>query len=171
MKNTYVCQGGSFVKKKLIIIVLVVVVLFSALMLLNNYKNNKKLDGGNPYDKTELHQETIDLLGNDLYKNIITPDDLDERLANEETVTVYYFSPTCSYCMETTPIIVPMTEDLDIEMVKINLLEYPDKKPHYNIEATPTIVHYIDGKEVERKVGFDKKEVFEAFFNEVVVEK
>lgn len=158
-------------KKKLIIIVLAIVVLFAALMLLSNYKNNKKLDGGNPYDKNELHQETIDLLGDDLYENIIIPDDLDEKLENEETITVYYFSPTCSYCISTTPVIVPMTEDLDIDMVKMNLLEYPDKRPHYEIEATPTIVHYKDGKEVGRQVGYDEDEVFEDFFNKVVLEK
>lgn len=165
-------SGGSIMKKKLIIIILSIIVLFAAIMLLNNYKNDKKLDGGNPYDKNELHQETIDLIGNDLYDNIITPDNLDEKIESGEAVTVYYFSPTCGYCKQTTPIVVPMVEELGIEMYKLNLLEYESMKKHYGIEGTPTIVHYKNGEEVDQLSGYyEDKEVYERFFNEVVLEK
>lgn len=159
-------------KKKLIIIILAIILLFGAIMLLNNYKNNKKLNVGNPYDKNELHQETIDLIGDELYDNIIVPDKLDEKIASGEAVTVYFFSPTCSYCLKTTPIVVPMVEALDIEMYKLNLLEYESKKKHYGIEGTPTIVHYKNGEEVDQLSGYHKdKKVYEQFFNEVVLEK
>lgn len=164
-------QEELIVKKKMIIIVVVIVALIAALLLLNNYKNNKKLDSGNPYDKNELYQESIDLIGDELYDNIITPDDLEKKLEKEEDVTVYFFSPTCSYCIQTTPVVVPMTEDLGIDMVKMNLLEYQDEKERYDIEGTPTIVHFKNGEAVDSIVGYNDEEVFEEFFENVVLEK
>src|SRR5699024_12146872 len=45
-------------------------------------------DNDNPYGKTNLEQETIDQLDDPLYQNQITPDDLDEKLDNQEDLTV-----------------------------------------------------------------------------------
>lgn len=156
--------------KKIIIIVALVVVLFAGIVFLNNAKNNQKLSEGNPYDKETLKQSTIDLLGNKLYEDIIVPDVLDKRLLNKETFSVYYFSPECPACKKTTPVVVPLTEEYKIEMVKMNLLEY-DKKDYYNISGTPTIVHYKEGVEVGRISGAAEEEDFREFFEEVVLKK
>src|SRR5699024_7835395 len=112
-------------RNKMIIIIAVVILLFVGLFFMNNMKNKRALDGvDNPYGKDDLKQETIDQLDDPLYQNIIVPEDLDEKLANGETMTVYYFSPICVYCQKTTPIVVPITEELDIDMKKMNLLEF-----------------------------------------------
>jgi len=156
-------------KNKMVLIIIAILVLFGLLMFVTNFKNDKAVeDVDNPYDKETLKQETIDLLDDPLYQNIIVPDELDEKLAAGETMTVYYFSPTCSYCQQTTPIVVPVTEELGVDMVKMNLLEY-DKMDYYDIEGTPTIIHYEDGEEVERIVGYHEKEDFEEFFQEYVL--
>lgn len=150
----------------MVLIILSILILFGLLIFVTNYKNNQTVeDSGNPYDKEKLHQETIDLMDDPMYQNIIVPDELDEKLASGESMTVYYFSPTCSYCQQTTPIVVPVAEDLDIDMVKMNLLEY-EKMDHYDIEGTPTIVHYEDGKEVDRIVGYHEEDEFRTFFEE-----
>src|SRR5699024_11448014 len=86
-----------------------------------------------------------------------------------EDITVYYYSPTCSYCQKTTPVVVPVAEEMGVDLKKMNLLEF-DKMDYYKVEGTPTIIHYEDGKEVARIVGEQPKENFEAFFKENVVD-
>lgn len=153
----------------MIIIVAVLVVLFIGLFVANNYKNKQALDGKeNPYGKDDLRQETIDQLDDPLYQNQIVPDDLDEKLANGEDITVYFYSPTCVYCQRTTPVVVPLTEELDIDMKKMNLLEF-DRMDYYEIEGTPTIVHYENGEEVARISGERPKEDFQQFFEQTVL--
>src|SRR5699024_11943785 len=66
-----------------------------------------------------------------------------------EAVMVYFYSPRCVYCQRTTPVLVPLTEELNIDMKKLNLLEFKDE---WDIESTPTLVHYEDRSE-ERRVG------------------
>lgn len=152
---------------KMIAIIAVIVVLFGALFFVNQYKTNKVLnENGNPYDKDDLRQETIDLIGDPLYGDIIVPSDLEKEIESGKPVTVYYFSPTCSYCQMTTPILMPVVEDMDIDMKKMNTLEY-GMQP-FGIEATPTLIHYDNGAEVARLVGQQTDEVFRDFFNEFV---
>src|SRR5690625_7932315 len=102
-------------KNKMIIIIGAILILFGLLFFVTNYKNDQALESvDNPYDKDTLNQETIDLLDHPLYQNIIVPDQLHEKLAAHETMTVYYFSPTCTYCHQTTPILFPLSHELAI---------------------------------------------------------
>jgi len=157
-------------KNKMFIIIVAILVLFGLLFFVTNYKNKQTVeDADNPYDKDTLRQETIDLLDDPDYQNIIVPDELDERIESGEPTTVYYFSPTCSYCQKTTPILAPLADDLDVDMVKMNLLEY-DKMDYYDVEGTPTLRHYEDGEEVASMVGYHEKEEFEQFFEEYVLD-
>lgn len=158
-------------RNKMVMIVGAIVILFVALYFVNDYKNKKALDvANNPYKKDTLRQETIDQLNDPLYGNIIVPDDLDAMLEAEEDVTVYYYSPTCVYCQQTTPIIVPITEELGVDMKKMNLLEF-DKMKYYDIEGTPTVIHYEKGVEVGRLSGAHSAEEYRSFFDEYVLKK
>ncbi|MCM3739562.1 thioredoxin family protein [Oceanobacillus luteolus] len=155
--------------KKLTIIILVIVVLFGALYFALNYKNNKALEGDNPYGTTDLEQSTIDQLDDPLYGNQILPDDLVERVESGEPTTVYFYSPECVYCQNTTPYLVPLTEEMDVDMKKLNLLEFGNEAAPFGIRSTPTLVHYEDGKEVARLEGQYAEEDYEKFFNEFVI--
>lgn len=155
--------------KKLTIIILVIVVLFGALYFALNYKNNKALEGDNPYGTTDLEQSTIDQLDDPLYGNQILPDDLMERVESGEPTTVYFYSPECVYCQNTTPYLVPLTEEMDVDMKKLNLLEFGNEAAPFGIRSTPTVVHYEDGKEVARLEGQKAEEDYEKFFNEFVI--
>lgn len=156
-------------KNKMLIIVGVIVLLFAGLYFVNNYKNKQAVeDNENPYGKDSLKQETIDQLDDPLYQNIIVPEDLDAKLANGEDITVYYYSPTCVYCQKTTPVVVPIAEELGVDLKKMNLLEF-DKMDYYHIEGTPTIIHYENGEEVSRIVGEQPEENFRSFFEEYVI--
>ncbi|MFS0671944.1 thioredoxin family protein [Ornithinibacillus sp. 179-J 7C1 HS] len=156
-------------QKKMLIIIGAVVVLFFALYFVIDYKNDKALDENNPYGKKDLHQATIDQLNNPDYQNQILPDELIEKVENGEAVTVYYYSPICSYCKATTPYLVPLAENMGVEMVKMNLLEFAPEVSQFGIQSTPTLVHYEDGKEVVRLEGQQEESVYEQFFEEYVL--
>lgn len=155
--------------KKMIIIVSIVAVLFIALFFAINYKNNKALDENNPYGTTDLDQATIDQLNDPLYGNQILPDDLIEQVNSGESTTVYFYSPTCIFCQQTTPYLVPLAEDMDVDLKKLNMLEFAAEAAPFQIQSTPTLIHYEDGEEVERLEGSYPEEEYEAFFNKYVL--
>lgn len=156
----------------MILILGVIIILFGALYFANNYKNKQAVENNdNPYGKDTLEQETIDQLNDPLYQNQVTPDTLAKKLANKEDVTIYFYSPTCIYCQKTTPVLVPVAEDLGVDVEKLNLLEFPKEWDKYNMEGTPTLIHYKNGEEFARIEGQQTKEKFEGFFNEFVLTK
>ena len=73
------------------------IVLFIALALLTNMENSKKVSENNPYGKDRLKPETVDLLDDENYQNIILPEKLEKKLADQEDATVYFFASDCTY--------------------------------------------------------------------------
>lgn len=158
-------------KSKMIIIVGVIVVLFAALYFVNDYKNKQTIENNdNPYGDKKLEQATIAQLDDPLYNNQIMPEELEEKVASGENVTVYFYSPECGHCNNTTPVLVPVAEELGIDVMKMNLLEFPAEWQSWGIKSTPTVVHYEESKEVARIIGERTDEEFKAFFNEFVVD-
>ncbi|MFS0645439.1 thioredoxin family protein [Siminovitchia sp. 179-K 8D1 HS] len=153
--------------KKLIIFLVIIIGLFAAIAVITKMQQEKASEG-NIYKKEDLHPATVDLLDDPLYQNIILPDELDKKLRNKEDVTVYFFSPTCPHCMETTPIVSPLAKGKNIEVLQYNLLEFENGYEKYKIKYTPTLMHFKDGKEEARIVGAHPKEDFEAWFDEHV---
>ncbi|PMY01138.1 thiol reductase thioredoxin, partial [Pseudomonas sp. MPR-R5A] len=60
----------------------------------------------------------------------------------------------------------PLSEDMGVDLLQYNLLEFEEGWDDYGITQTPTIVQYKDGKEVARITGYQNKAVFEDWFNE-----
>ncbi len=145
--------------KKAIIFLGIIIVLFGALAFVTNLSNSEKAEG-NPYGKDSLDPATIDQLDDPLYQNQILPDELDKKLSNEDDAFVYFYSPTCIHCKNTSPILVPLAEDMDIDLKKYNVLEFEQGWNDYQIESTPTLVRFKDGKEVDRIVGTQTEETF-----------
>lgn len=156
--------------KKLTIIIGAIVVLFGALYFALDYRNQQALDGAeNPYGTDDLEQSTIDQLGDPLYANQILPDELMEQVESGEPTTVYFYSPECVYCQQTTPYLVPLTEEMNIDMKKFNLLEFTEEAAPFGIRSTPTVIHYEDGQEVARLEGQYPEEQYESFFDQYVL--
>ncbi|GGF15931.1 thioredoxin [Halobacillus andaensis] len=152
-------------KKNMIIFATVLVALVVILAFVVNYQNSQK-SADNPYEKDNLEQATIDQLDDPDYGNQILPDELEEEVQSGDPVTVYFYSPECQYCRETTPDLVPLAQDMNVDMKKMNLLEFESEWNKYSIESTPTVVHYEDGEEQDRIVGAQSMEEFESFFEE-----
>jgi thioredoxin-like negative regulator of GroEL len=152
--------------KKVIIFLAVIILLFGAVAFLTKMQNEEKVTEKNPYGKSTLHPETIAQMDDPNYQNLILPDKLESLLDKKEDVTVYFYSPTCSHCQRTTPVVSPLAKDMNINLTQFNLLEFDNGWDQYGITETPTIVQYKAGKEVNRITGYQEKEVFEKWFEE-----
>jgi thiol-disulfide isomerase/thioredoxin len=155
--------------KKLAIIIGVIVILFGALYFALDYRNQQALDGDNPYGTEDLDQATIDQLGDPLYDNQALPDELHEQVESGEPTTVYFYSPDCVYCQQTTPYLVPLAEDMNVDLKKLNLLEFTEEAAPFGIRSTPTVIHYDNGEEIARLEGQKEEGQYESFFNEFVL--
>jgi thioredoxin 1 len=149
--------------KKVLIFGGIIVTLFVALYFTNSYSNQIRSEG-NPFGKAELHPSTIAQLNDPIYNNQILPDQLQDKLANEEDLFVYFYSPECEFCKKATPILVPLIEDLGVNLYKYNLIEFRQGWQDYGIESTPTIVHFKKGQEVNRIKGLRDREEYREFF-------
>lgn len=150
--------------KKILIFAAVIVVIFGAIAIITNMQNESKTEG-NPYGKEDLRSSTIELMDDPNYQNQITPDDLQAEIESGEPTTVYFFSPECQHCRKTTPMLAPLAEEMDVDMVQLNLLEFDDQWDKYGIQSTPTLVHFEDGKAVDGIVGAASESDYEDFFN------
>nr|WP_245350104.1 thioredoxin family protein [Cytobacillus eiseniae] len=140
--------------------------LFIGLGVLTKMQNEEKVAENNPYEKDTLHPETVAQLDDPNYQNLILPNKLEELLDNKEDVTVYFYSPTCSHCQRTTPVVSPLAKEMNLQLHQFNLLEFDHGWDDFGIKETPTIVQFKDGKEVNRITGYQDKEVFEEWFNQ-----
>lgn len=158
--------------KKLLIIGSIIVVLFAAIIVLTNMSNKSKLaNAKNLYGDKELKQETIDQLDDKNYQNIMLPDELEKKIKAGEDVNAYFFSPICMHCKAFTPVLMPIADELGVDIAQLNLYEYDDLGSKYNIEATPTFIRFEGGKEVNRFVGALSEEDLRAFLKTEVLKK
>nr|WP_068130655.1 thioredoxin family protein [Nosocomiicoccus ampullae] len=141
-------------------IIAVVIIAFAAVFLvLQSDKNNPEKiseSGYYPYTDKEvkdLQGPTIDRLDDENYHFNETPEVTQEKIDSEDELFVYYWSPVCKYCIESTPLLIGAKEKEDFPLVQLNVLEYPEYQQTAGITATPTLVYYKNGKEVTRAEG------------------
>ncbi|MCM3635460.1 MULTISPECIES: thioredoxin family protein [Paenibacillus] len=136
--------------KTVFIYIGIIVLLLVGIVVINNLEPDNALYGK---PSSELNPATRELLKDENYQNIILPAALDEKVENKEDFIVYMFSSTCIYCKQTTPQIMPIVNELGVEMHQFNVLEFPEYQTKYNVEFTPTLIYFEDGVEKERIVG------------------
>ncbi|MCR2803230.1 thioredoxin family protein [Paenibacillus soyae] len=127
----------------------IIVVVFGAIFALGKMNVNELY--GVP--TSELNPATRVLLDDPNYQNIILPDELDKRIADKDDFFAYMFSASCQYCKDTTPHLVPLANELNVDLPMFNLLEFPEYNLKMNIDSTPTLVYFQDGVETDRLVG------------------
>ncbi|APB36991.1 MAG: thioredoxin family protein [Heyndrickxia faecalis] len=153
--------------KKIILFLAIVLIVFGGIAGITKYKQSQQAKN-NPYapakSVSKLSAETRDQLDDPLYQNIILPKELNHDLKSGKDVTVYYFMPTCPHCKRTTPVVSPLAKDMGIDLKEFNLTEFESGWDDYKIKATPTIVHYKNGKEAARLVGEHTKQEFRQWF-------
>ena len=113
--------------KKLLIIGGAIVAVFILIVVLSNKADETKLKD-NPYGTEKLSKSTIDLIGNENYNNIVLPDTLFKKIEDGESVTAYYFHPECQYCMQMTPVLMPIAKEMDVNVQQYNMMEFAHKQ-------------------------------------------
>lgn len=152
--------------KKLMVYVTAIVAIFALLFIVKSMSvSANDADAKRLYkvSASKLNSLTVAQLKDPNYQNIVLPDDIDTKMKNKEPMFVYFFKSDCEHCMVTTPVLYPLTKEMNINLMQLNLLEFPDGWTKYKIEGTPTLVYYKDGKEVDRLVGENTKEKFTEF--------
>ena len=152
----------------------VIILLFGSIFLLNNHKNNSIAseygDMLNQYpDKSisDLSQGTIDSFKDKNYRLQTNPKKIDKMIKNGDDVFVYFYSPVCVHCQAYTPILMDYVNEKHLTNVYfLNVLEYPEYLQKYNIEGTPTMLHFITGDAYDNFVGELSAEETELFFKQ-----
>ncbi|HFK1717288.1 thioredoxin [Bacillus cereus] len=136
--------------KKMLIFIIAILSIFALVIILTN-KETKN-------EKTTSTEQV------NYYKNQITPEQLQEDLSNHKEKIVYFYKTTCPHCLRVSPIVVPMAENMKINMQVLNLEEYKQGWDMFQIKGTPTIISYKDGKEVNRILGEQSLQTFQTWF-------
>lgn len=145
-----------------------VILFFVLIIVVQEVQYKKVVKDGNPYGDRPISQLTKNTLTDKNYQNIILPEELKTRLESGESLTVYFFSPSCEYCNLVTPVIVPLSQDLGVDLHLYNVYEFEEGWDDYNITATPTVVYFKNGKEVNRIVGYQPEDIYKNWFESVV---
>jgi thioredoxin 1 len=151
--------------KKVIIFAVVIVLIFGVIAFITQYQKEKASEG-NPYGKDDLRAETVKQLDDPNYQNIVLPDDLEKKLENGEDAVVYFFSPTCPHCQEATPVLMPIADDENVDVLQYNLLEFEQGWEDYKIEYTPTLIYFEGGAEKGRLVGSQPDSEWRSFLGQ-----
>ena len=138
--------------KKLLIYLAIVAVLFAGLYAVNQSSGSSS---DNPYGikESDLNPSTRKQLNDVHYQNIILPDEMKSYTASADGVFVYFFSPQCSFCVATTPLLMPLAAELGVEVRQYNLLEFNQGWTEYQISHTPTLVYFENGAKQQQIVG------------------
>ncbi|MGG3675043.1 thioredoxin family protein [Bacillus nitratireducens] len=136
--------------KKMLIFIIAIVSIFALVIILTN--------------KETKNEKTTGTEQVNYYKNQITPEQLQEDLSNHKEKIVYFYKTTCPHCLRISPIVVPMAENMKINMQVLNLEEYKQGWVMFQIKGTPTIISYKDGKEVNRILGEQSLQTFQTWF-------
>ncbi len=87
--------------------------------------------------------------------------DFKDLIAKEAVVDFY--ADWCGPCKMFAPVFEEASNDSSINFVKLNVDEHEDLAREYGVMSIPTTIHFKDGKEVSRQIGFMSKEDFRRF--------
>ena len=77
----------------------------------------------------------------------LTPEQLAQKIQQGDNFYVYFYSPICEQCIKTEPALRQAIKDLGLKsLVKVDVQKYADLRQTYQIQGTPTIYVYRQGK-------------------------
>ena len=100
------------------------------------------------------------------YSNKISLEDLNKNIEDKKEQTIYFYQTSCVHGQKVSPIVVPLAKDLNVDMKVIDIENLNEPWDKYNIQGTPTIIHFKDGKEVSRISGEQSKDKFKEWFEQ-----
>lgn len=91
-------------------------------------------------------------------------DNLDE-LIKEGTHLLDFYAEWCGPCKMLTPVLEMVSDKINI--IKIDIDEFPKLTSEYRIMSVPTLIFFKDGKKVKEVVGFQTEEELLEIINEI----
>lgn len=78
----------------------------------------------------------------------------EERKSSSEKIEyVLFFKPTCPACHEATPLIEEVVKKKNMSFKEVDVTGERELISSFNLKEVPTLVKFVDGKEVDREVG------------------
>jgi len=97
----------------------------------------------------------------------INKDNYEEKIA-AGTVLVDFYSDSCIPCKKLNPVLSELETELadKVSVYKINTVFDMDVAQKYDVMSTPTLILFKDGSELDRKSGFQTKDVLVSWIGE-----
>lgn len=115
---------------------------------------------------TQMEKKNASTNEKGYYSNKISLEDLNKNIEDKKEQTIYFYQTSCVHCQKVSPIVVPLAKDLNVDMKVIDIENLNEPWDKYNIQGTPTIIHFKDGKEVSRISGEQSKDKFKEWFEQ-----
>lgn len=87
-------------------------------------------------------------------KHLEKKEDFDSFIKADK-VLVDFFAEWCGPCKMLGPVLEEVKE---IDILKINVDEFPDLAAKYGVMSIPTLILFSNGKEVKKEIGFKNLE-------------
>lgn len=93
-----------------------------------------------------------------------------EVLKSELPVLVEFYSDSCIPCKQMSPILGGIEDDYEdkLKVVKVNVNFDAELAEQYSVMASPTLLFFKDGQEVERARGLTKRPQLEELIAKVL---
>jgi len=97
----------------------------------------------------------------------VTPEELKDLISQEDSLYVYFFSPTCEDCLQSEPKLARAVAGTSLKIVKVDVKKYQYLRQELEIPGTPSIFYYQNHK-LEKGItgGFSSAEEYRKFFRE-----
>lgn len=115
---------------------------------------------------TQMEKKSASTDEKGYYSNKISLEDLNKNIEDKKEQTIYFYQTSCVHCQKVSPTVVPLAKDLNVDMKVIDIENLNEPWDKYNIQGTPTIIHFKDGKEVSRISGEQSKDKFKDWFEQ-----
>ncbi|MBP3972289.1 thioredoxin family protein [Bacillus sp. WL1] len=115
---------------------------------------------------TQMEKKSASTDEKGYYSNKISLEDLNKNIEDKKEQTIYFYQTSCVHCQKVSPIVVPLAKDLNVDMKVIDIENLNEPWDKYNIQGTPTIIHFKDGKEVSRISGEQSQDKFKEWFEQ-----
>ncbi len=74
-----------------------------------------------------------------------------EPMINSSKILVDFYAEWCGPCKMLGPILEQVNE---IDILKINVDEFPDLAAKIGVMSIPTLILFVEGKEIKKEIGF-----------------
>ncbi|MBP5550434.1 MAG: thioredoxin [Bacilli bacterium] len=90
-----------------------------------------------------------------------------EIINNNNLVLVDFYADWCGPCKMLAPIISEIKEELKdkVYVIKVNVDQEEELADKFGIYSIPTLVLIKDGKEIDRKTGYNTKQIITDWIN------